>query len=571
MTSEHHGGFAGYMAQPLQMASFILEEHTTGWAAAAPLLLPLRPRRSWPKRWRGCRPVTGAASASGWRRAPSPWTSTWPASARTRPWTRSRRSCRGSWPCCGERSWANSRVTPPCVACRNAPVPVLSAAVSVAAVDPGRRLRSRHPDGGHVGAGAADPSDPSLRRGRRDRRQGADPPGMAGPRAVRAGRDQRAVYESYASGTRRSAPTKRSRPMIRAEVADRLAAAVVEVGADALNLRVQLPGMTPEQVREQIEQIGSTVAAAAEESTPHCDVGSPNYRIGVHPLERWFPPSTSRVIAGDLPCVIGQEETHRRRDVLCLGQPTERERRSRRGAVVGLPEGRVAVVRTNPGLTAFSRTPCPARSAATVRVMALSAALAAAYETMAEVVLRGEPLEIVTTEPAFSAQSSGERGSNESEGRPSVEPERLEELLLADGVERQRMGRTANRADEQVDATEGLQRPVGEQRGGLLGVHGSGDADDVEAFGAKGRLGRRSRSSSRPLMTTDAPSLARRRAHERPMLGSAVEPVTMATRPAKRWPLSAGSIVCILSQDAVTRPRGSAAGGLALRGGRDPR
>ena len=42
MTSEHHGGFAGYMAQPLQMASFILEESATGWAAAAPLLLPLR-------------------------------------------------------------------------------------------------------------------------------------------------------------------------------------------------------------------------------------------------------------------------------------------------------------------------------------------------------------------------------------------------------------------------------------------------------------------------------------------------------------------------------------------------
>ena len=42
MTSEHHGGFAGYMAQPLQMAAFVLEECRTGWAAASPLLLPLR-------------------------------------------------------------------------------------------------------------------------------------------------------------------------------------------------------------------------------------------------------------------------------------------------------------------------------------------------------------------------------------------------------------------------------------------------------------------------------------------------------------------------------------------------
>ncbi len=43
MASEHHGGFAGYLPNPLQMASFVLEEHPTGWAAAGPLLLPLRP------------------------------------------------------------------------------------------------------------------------------------------------------------------------------------------------------------------------------------------------------------------------------------------------------------------------------------------------------------------------------------------------------------------------------------------------------------------------------------------------------------------------------------------------
>ena len=39
----------------------------------------------------------------------------------------------------------------------------------------------------------------------------------------------------------------------------RLAAVVNEVGADAVNLRIQLPGMAPEQVREQIERIGATV------------------------------------------------------------------------------------------------------------------------------------------------------------------------------------------------------------------------------------------------------------------------------------------------------------------------
>ncbi len=43
MTSEHHGGFAGYMPNPLQAAGWLLDAMPAGWAAACPLLLPLRP------------------------------------------------------------------------------------------------------------------------------------------------------------------------------------------------------------------------------------------------------------------------------------------------------------------------------------------------------------------------------------------------------------------------------------------------------------------------------------------------------------------------------------------------
>ncbi len=43
MTSEHHGGFAGYLCNPLQITSFILEDHQQGWAAPCPMVLPLRP------------------------------------------------------------------------------------------------------------------------------------------------------------------------------------------------------------------------------------------------------------------------------------------------------------------------------------------------------------------------------------------------------------------------------------------------------------------------------------------------------------------------------------------------
>ena len=43
MTSEHHGGFAGYLPNPLQAAGFALDAMPNGWAAPCPLLLVLRP------------------------------------------------------------------------------------------------------------------------------------------------------------------------------------------------------------------------------------------------------------------------------------------------------------------------------------------------------------------------------------------------------------------------------------------------------------------------------------------------------------------------------------------------
>ena len=43
MTSEHHGGFGGYLPNPLQLAGWLLEAMRSGWCAPCPLLLPLRP------------------------------------------------------------------------------------------------------------------------------------------------------------------------------------------------------------------------------------------------------------------------------------------------------------------------------------------------------------------------------------------------------------------------------------------------------------------------------------------------------------------------------------------------
>jgi alkanesulfonate monooxygenase SsuD/methylene tetrahydromethanopterin reductase-like flavin-dependent oxidoreductase (luciferase family) len=42
MTSEHHGGFPGYLPNPLQLAGWLLDSTSAVWAAPCPLLLPLK-------------------------------------------------------------------------------------------------------------------------------------------------------------------------------------------------------------------------------------------------------------------------------------------------------------------------------------------------------------------------------------------------------------------------------------------------------------------------------------------------------------------------------------------------
>jgi alkanesulfonate monooxygenase SsuD/methylene tetrahydromethanopterin reductase-like flavin-dependent oxidoreductase (luciferase family) len=45
--AEHHNGFRSYLPIPLQVVGWLLEEFQQGWAAAYPLLIPLRPVELW--------------------------------------------------------------------------------------------------------------------------------------------------------------------------------------------------------------------------------------------------------------------------------------------------------------------------------------------------------------------------------------------------------------------------------------------------------------------------------------------------------------------------------------------
>ena len=191
---------------------------------------------------------------------------------------------------------------------------------------------------------------------------------------------QRAVYESYAAPARSFGDDQTIATDDPEDMVARLAAVMHEVGADALNLRIQLPGMTPAQVREQIEHIGAAVVVPLKALWP-----AGNDQLTRPALADRRPAPAEMVPAvdverdsGDLPRVVGQQEAHGGCDVVRLGQPAERKGRSGRGAHVGLPDRPGAVVRTSPGLTAFTRTPRGARSAAIVRVIAFSAALAEA-------------------------------------------------------------------------------------------------------------------------------------------------------------------------------------------------
>jgi hypothetical protein len=46
------------------------------------------------------------------------------------------------------------------------------------------------------------------------------------------------------------------------EVAERIASQMKEIGVDAVNLRVHLPGVTPAQAREQITRLSAEVVPA---------------------------------------------------------------------------------------------------------------------------------------------------------------------------------------------------------------------------------------------------------------------------------------------------------------------
>jgi alkanesulfonate monooxygenase SsuD/methylene tetrahydromethanopterin reductase-like flavin-dependent oxidoreductase (luciferase family) len=259
MTSEHHGGFPGYLPNPLQMATFILEHCATGWAAACPLLLPLRPTAmvaeevAWlAARHRGRVGVGVAAGA-----LPLDFESM------DVPIETAIDHFKSELP----RLIALLRGTdlgllasdPALRACAVHPIPVLSAAASTGAA----RRAARH-GAGILMEGMSSPRRLAAVVAAYEEAGGTGTAMLI--RRVWLGQPdttlvdrQRAVYDSYAAASGVFGDDQTVSADDPAQVAEHLLDALAVSGATALNLRVHLPGMPPEVVRQQIVDLGDRV------------------------------------------------------------------------------------------------------------------------------------------------------------------------------------------------------------------------------------------------------------------------------------------------------------------------
>jgi alkanesulfonate monooxygenase SsuD/methylene tetrahydromethanopterin reductase-like flavin-dependent oxidoreductase (luciferase family) len=261
MISEHHDGFAGYLPNPLQLSGWCLDAMDRGWAAACPLLLPLRPTAlvaeevAWlAQRFPG-RVGLGVAAGA----LPSDFSVMGlTMDGLTDRFTDSLELLAGMLrgtdpgPLPGDAAIA---------ACADHPVPLLSAAMGFTAVRRAARLR--------LGLLFDSLSTPERCRVLTDayRAEGGTAPCVAVRRAwigepPRGRTDaQLDVYRTYSS--RAAQAHWGGDELVGAAEAEGVAAGLLDVaeraGIDALNIRLHVPGVAPGTVREQIERLGHEV------------------------------------------------------------------------------------------------------------------------------------------------------------------------------------------------------------------------------------------------------------------------------------------------------------------------
>lgn len=264
MTSEHHAGFHGYLPNPLQIAGFCLDAMPRGWAAPAPLLLPLRPPALVAEEvaWLAARfpGRVGLGVASG----------ALPADFEVMGLTMhdlAARFAAGLEEVAGmlgghaPRGLAGDAAVDACV---TNPIPVVSAAMGFTAV---RRAACFG-----VGLLFDSLSTPERCRELTDayRDAGGDGPcvlirraWLGEPPRARVD-DQVDVYRSYTPASAQASwgADELVDATDPSSVAMGLADAARRAGCDSLNLRVHVPGVGPGEARDQIERLGDEVLGA---------------------------------------------------------------------------------------------------------------------------------------------------------------------------------------------------------------------------------------------------------------------------------------------------------------------
>ncbi len=268
MTSEHHGGFAGYLPNPLQLAGFLLDAMPRGWAAACPVLATLRPaaliaeETAWLAARHPERVGVGLAAGALEQDFELMDLDMQDLTARfTSALERVTELLRGETD--------DALAGDPAIArCRRHPVPVLSAAASATAA----RRAAR------VGAGIILDSLSSVTRCR----ELADAYRSAGGvgavvlvRRVWVGEPPRARFDDQVQVYRGYTPTGATATWGADELltdtdgdtlADRVARTVLDAGGDACNVRIHVPGVDAATARAQITRLGREVVPGVRQA-----------------------------------------------------------------------------------------------------------------------------------------------------------------------------------------------------------------------------------------------------------------------------------------------------------------
>jgi alkanesulfonate monooxygenase SsuD/methylene tetrahydromethanopterin reductase-like flavin-dependent oxidoreductase (luciferase family) len=261
MTSEHHGGFPGYLPNPLQMVTFVLEENPEGWGAACPLVLPLRSTAMVAEEvaWLAARHPgrVGLGVAAG--ALPRDF------EVMGVPLAEAVDRFKAELPrlvnMLQGRDLGEVREDPALRAAAEQPIVVLSAAAST-----GAAKRAARSGAGLLLEGMSTPERLGRICAAFTESGGTQPKVLI--RRVWLGQPdgalvarQREVYDGYASTSSSTSfgddqTVSANDP---AELSERLLDALRASGADALNLRVHLPGLSAADIRHQIVRLGDEV------------------------------------------------------------------------------------------------------------------------------------------------------------------------------------------------------------------------------------------------------------------------------------------------------------------------